>query len=225
MSETPDPDPNDPELLLPWLATGRLDPATTTRLDSLLATDEELRRRLGLVRDELGETVRLNEALGAPSTRAADALFRRIDADVAAPTPALRRARWSWLRGLLVQPNPRILGWAAAAAMLLILAQASGIALLLEQRGAPATYETASGPTPGASGGSYALIGFTPAATAAQIDALLQELHASIVDGPRGGGLYRVRISDATLDVAGLNAALARLRQNAGVIRLVLPSK
>ena len=43
--------------------------------------DPELARRFEAVREELGETIHLNETLGAPSARAMETLFAKIDAE------------------------------------------------------------------------------------------------------------------------------------------------
>src|SRR5262245_4612550 len=46
-----------------------------------LAEDGELARRYELVREELAETIQLNETLRAPSARAMEKLFAAIDAE------------------------------------------------------------------------------------------------------------------------------------------------
>jgi hypothetical protein len=46
-----------------------------------LAADAELARRYDLIRQELAETVHLNETLGAPSARAMKKLFAAIEAE------------------------------------------------------------------------------------------------------------------------------------------------
>ena len=71
------------EELLPWHAAGTLDPRDTQRVEAALAENPELARRYELVREELGETIHLNETLGAPSARAMAALFAKIDAEPA----------------------------------------------------------------------------------------------------------------------------------------------
>ncbi|MGB9066527.1 MAG: hypothetical protein WCC80_24545, partial [Pseudolabrys sp.] len=50
------------------------------------AEDSELARRYELVREELAETIRVNEMLGAPSARAMEKLFAAIDAKEASAT-------------------------------------------------------------------------------------------------------------------------------------------
>jgi hypothetical protein len=69
------------ESLLPWHAAGTLDRSDAERVERALAEDGELARRYELVREELAETIRLNESLGAPSARAMEELFAAIDAE------------------------------------------------------------------------------------------------------------------------------------------------
>ena len=71
------------EKLLPWHATGTLSPRDADRVEQALAGDRELARRYELVRQELAETLLLNETLGAPSARAMEKLFTAINAEEA----------------------------------------------------------------------------------------------------------------------------------------------
>ena len=71
------------EGLLPWHAAGTLGHRDTQRVEAALASDPELARRYELVREELAQTIHLNETLGAPSSRAMAALFAKIDAEPA----------------------------------------------------------------------------------------------------------------------------------------------
>ena len=81
------------ESLLPWHAAGTLDRSDAERVERALAEDGELARRYELVREELAETIRLNESLGAPSARAMEELFAAIDAEKErAPRTRLRRS-------------------------------------------------------------------------------------------------------------------------------------
>src|SRR5919107_5411011 len=75
--------PEDVELLLPWHAAGTLSRRDAERVEQALANDNELASRYELVREELGEAIRLNESLGAPSARAMQSLFAKIDAEPA----------------------------------------------------------------------------------------------------------------------------------------------
>jgi len=69
------------ESLLPWHAAGTLDRRDAERVERALAEDGDLARRYELVREELAETIHLNESLGAPSARAMEKLFAAIDAE------------------------------------------------------------------------------------------------------------------------------------------------
>jgi len=77
------PERQEIEELLPWHAAGTLSRRDAQRVEEALAQDPELARRYALVRDELGETIHLNETLGAPSARALEQLFAKIDAEPA----------------------------------------------------------------------------------------------------------------------------------------------
>ena len=71
------------ESLLPWYSAGTLNCRDAERIERALAADRELAQRFELVREELAETIRLNEMLGAPSERAMDKLFAAIEAEEA----------------------------------------------------------------------------------------------------------------------------------------------
>jgi hypothetical protein len=79
------------EALLPWHAVGTLSRGDADRVEQALANDRKLARRYDLVRQELAETIHLNETLGAPSPRAMEKLFAAIDATVGG-APRHRRA-------------------------------------------------------------------------------------------------------------------------------------
>src|SRR5262245_40828959 len=80
------------ESLLPWHAAGTLDRSDAEGVDRGLAEDGELARRYELVREELAETIRLNERLGAPSAYAMEKLF----AAHASPQHRSRRTAFPW---------------------------------------------------------------------------------------------------------------------------------
>jgi hypothetical protein len=79
------------EELLPWHATGTLSRRDVDRVEQALAADPELAQRYELVRQELAETTRLNETLGAPSARAMEKLFAAINAEEARAPRRRRR--------------------------------------------------------------------------------------------------------------------------------------
>src|SRR5918995_4827381 len=85
------PEREEIETLLPWHAAGTLSRRDAERVEQALASDAELARRYELVREELAETIHLNETLGAPSARAMQKLFAAIDAEEAR-APRRRRS-------------------------------------------------------------------------------------------------------------------------------------
>jgi hypothetical protein len=86
-----EPERHEIEALLPWHAAGTLSRREADLVERVLAGDSELARRYDLVRQELAETIHLNETLGAPSRRAMEKLFAAIDAEEAAAPRRQRR--------------------------------------------------------------------------------------------------------------------------------------
>jgi anti-sigma-K factor RskA len=220
---TQDREPDEIEALLPWHAAGTLSGDDAARVEAALARDHELARRYALVREELAETIRLNEALGAPSPRPLQRLMTQIDAEAAsgarsrAPLAFARR-----LEGLFVRLSPRTLAWSAVAAAVVILVQAGLLAaLFMGPRGQ--TYRTASVERASAPG-SYALVGFVPQASAADVTKFLETYKAAIVDGPRAGGLYRIQVGKAGLSRDELGKVIERMQRESAVVRFAAPT-
>src|SRR3989442_8106173 len=89
-----EPERHEIEELLPWHAAGTVSRRDADRVEQALAGDRELARRYKLVRQELEETIHLNETLGVPSARAVEKLFAAIEAEEAG-APRRRRRRIS----------------------------------------------------------------------------------------------------------------------------------
>jgi len=215
---------HDVEELLPWHAAGTLSRRDTQRVEQALAEDPELARRYALVREELGETIHLNETLGAPSARAMEALFAKIDAEPARK-PAVSLNLGARFSGFFASLTPRKLAWSASAGAFVLLLQAGVIANLVLIEPQQAHYETASAPlraplnsklrslTPQAEG-AFALVRFAPQASFDDINKFLEANKLSIVAGPVPGGLYKVRVSDSALPRDELGRIVTKLREN-----------
>lgn len=218
------------EELLPWHAAGTLSRRDAQRVEDALRIDPELARQFALVREEFSETIHLNETLGAPSSRAMDRLMTGIEAE-SGPARAPRFSLGAWLSETFAAASPRKLAWAGSAAAVIIALQAGLIgSLVLGDRdagtGAPrGGFETASRPATDATSGSFALIGFAPQATAADITRFLEANHLAVVDGPRAGGLYRVRIATAPLAKDEATKITARLAGESGIVRFIAPTQ
>ena len=230
------PPADDIELLLPWYAAGTLSPTEAKRVEEAIARDPALAERLALTREEMDEAIGLAESLPAPSPRARDRVFDRIAAmEEARPASlaemgraASTKVRESGFVGRLLELfsgfAPRQLAYAGIAAALLVVAQAGIIGTMLTDRGP--TYGTASGPG-GATAreGTFALVGFAPGVTLDRVAAVLTERGAAIVDGPRAGGLYRIRIAPKAVSNEERDRLLTRLREARDVVSSALPSQ
>jgi len=198
MNTANDGERRDIEDLLPWHAAGTLGRRDRERVEAALADDPELARRYELVREELAQTIHLNESLGAPSPRVMETLLAKIGAE-----PARRRRAsidlGARVREFFANLSPRTLAWSASAAALAIMLQAGLIAGFMLKQKSAGGYETASAPAETAGEGSYALIRFQPQASAADITQFLAANKLSIAGGPSAGALYRVRIATTKL--------------------------
>lgn len=208
------------ELLLPWYVTGKLDAADRARVEAFLATHPEMQRQLELTREEREQAILANEKVKAPSLGTIDQVMASV-AGKSRPAASARRV-WDMITNLLGGPAPGGVRWAAAAAVFLLLAQAAVIgALLIDRRSDP--YQVAGGKQAPA-GGTTLLVGFADQATAPAIAALLSEFDAQIIEGPKPGGMYRIRLGKAPATSADRDSIMRRLLARQDVIKLVLRS-
>jgi hypothetical protein len=200
---TMDKERDDLETLLPWHAAGTLNRRDAERVEKALANDRELLRRFNLAREELNETIHLNETLGAPSARAMEKLFALIDAEPARK-PKVSFDLAGRIAAFVAGFSPRTLAIAGAVGALAIVLQAGVITTGLIKHGAGT--EVASNkvvqPDLGlasadVSDGTLAAIRFAPKAEASQITAFLVTNKASMIDGPVAGGMYTIRLPES----------------------------
>lgn len=201
------------EALLPWHAAGTLSRSDARRVEEALASDPELARRYELVRDEFGETIHLNETLGAPSAHAMETLFRKIDAEPARK-PAVSISFSVRVAEFFASFSPRTLAYAGTAAAVAILLQAGIIATVLVKETKTGGYQTASAPSTDPGVGAFTLIRFAPQATQDDVTKFLEANRLSIASGPMAGGLYKVRVSMTTMPKADLAALAKKLQDN-----------
>jgi len=215
-----EPERHEIEALLPWHAAGTLSRRDADRVEQALAGDRELARRYDLVREELAETIHLNETLGAPSARAMEKLFAAIDAEEARSP---RRQRSFDLAGriseFLSSLTPRALAWSATAAAVAILLQAAVIAAIVVKEGAPSGPSLASAP----SEGSFAVVRFAPQATANDITNFLGAYKATVVEGPlnMGGQLYRIRLSETKLPKDEVGKIVRQMQEESKIVGFI----
>jgi anti-sigma factor RsiW len=222
MSTTMEDEREEIEALLPWFVTGKLAEAERARIERYLAAHPDVARQVALAREESAETIAGAESFGVPSRTSFDRLMAQIGQDERARaglmqrfTPYLERIA-DWIGGFSrVQ-----LGGLAVAAALLLAVQAVTVTYLMT--GGGVTYQTASGPSDIApERGTFALVSFKPTATVQEITAMLAELGAQVVDGPKAGGLWRVRLAAEPLPVADAQARIETLRAKSTVVGFV----
>jgi hypothetical protein len=216
-----EPERHEIESLLPWHAAGTLSRRDADRVEQALAGDRELARRYDLVREELAETIHLNESLGAPSARAMERLFAAIDAEEAR-SPRRQRSfdLGSRISEFLSSFTPRTLAWSATAAAVAILVQTAVItSILVKEQGAPGGPSLASAP----SDGSFAVVRFAPQATASEITNFLGAYKATVVEGPlnMGGQLYRIRLSETKLPQDEVGRIIREMQSDSKVVGFI----
>ncbi|HLN49700.1 MAG TPA: hypothetical protein VK251_09320, partial [Steroidobacteraceae bacterium] len=165
-----------------------------------------------LVREELAETISFNESLGVPSARCMDRLMAAIDAETTAARKrnsagAVAAQFSSFIAGF----SPRTLAVAASFAVAAIALQAFLLVSMATKPRAP--FETASVNPTVTGHGTFAMVRFAREASAGEITRFLEDYQATLVDGPKPGGFYRVRIAMKTLAKEELARIVSRMRQ------------
>jgi anti-sigma-K factor RskA len=216
-------EPTGIEALLPWYAAGTLRRRDRARVEDALRTDPDLVKHADLVREELAETICLNESLGVPSARAMDRLMAAIDDEAqAARKRASARAVAARFANFVASFSPRTLAVAASVAVLAIALQAFMLASMFTK--APAPLQTAGLNAEASGHGTFAMVRFAREASAAEITKFLENYQATLVDGPKAGGLYRVRIAVSSLAKEEFARIVSRMRQER-VVEFAGPSE
>jgi hypothetical protein len=214
-----EPERHEIEALLPWHAAGTLNRRDADRVEQALAGDRELSRRYDLVREELAETIHLNETLGAPSARAMEKLFAAIDAEEARSPRRQRSFDWaSRISEFLSGFTPRTLAWSATAAAVAILVQAAVITTVVVKDSVPGKFEVAN---KNSEGGSYLAVRFAPQATATEVTNFLGAYKATVVEGPKQFGMYTIRLSETKLPTDEVNKIIRQMQEESKIVSLV----
>jgi hypothetical protein len=214
------PERQDLEALLPWHAAGTLARHDSERVERALVNDRDLALQYDLVREELNETIHLNELLGAPSSRCMEKLFAAIEAE-GVKAPVRRSFDFAGrISEFLAGFAPRKLAWAASAAVVAIVAQG-------------AVLTTVAFKEPGAAVFDYGLqsyrsiddalvvIRFVPQATLGDITKFLDAHHAAVVDGPKKGQLYMIRLPVSGTDKPEMAKFAQRMRAESKIVEFI----
>lgn len=223
--ERHDARPDEPgriEALLPWYANGTLSAEEAAEVEAALAADPLLRAHLARIEDERVAAIESAEALPLPSSRMADRLFAEMAKDAPSTRPSWLAALFGRIGEQITSLSPPQLGLSAAAAALVLLVVGGALGGLVARHEVTGGYQTASGGTSVNPAGAYLLIAFQPTATAAEIEQIIGSVGGTIVDGPRAGGLYKLRIGDATMSEADRKATTDKLTAANGIVKLVI---
>jgi len=210
------PERQDIEALLPWHAAGTLSRRDSDRVERALASDRELARRYELVREELNETIHLNETLGAPSARAMEKLFAAIDAEA----PVAKKASFNFV-GRVVEFmssfTPRTLAYVGTAAAIALMVQAAVLTTVVVRDQGGATHELASHDN----GTQRAVVRFTANATFADVTRFLDANKATVVSGPNRGGMYDIQLAGSPMPEADFARVIQRMKAESRIIEFI----
>jgi anti-sigma-K factor RskA len=202
------------EMLLPWYAAGTLGGRTAAQVEAALAHDADLGRQYEFVREELTETIHLNESLGAPTARAGDRLAAALVAEAATTTSKNSTlARWRRWGGWLSELSPRALKWSATMAALALVLQAGLIVELSSVHRGAREPGIASFEESASAKDAYAYVRFAPEASSSEITKYLRGHRAQVVDGPRADGIYKIRVAAGALSEADVAEVVQDIRQ------------
>jgi anti-sigma factor RsiW len=209
------------EQLLPWYVTGKLDASERLEVENALEQAPGLRKQLEIIQSEIRETVSSNRAMPMPR---ADAT-QRFMASLQNSAPKRQAAGNTGLNGLLewltlhLASPPR---WAIATGILAIILQAGVIGTLVNEKQA-GRYQTASGGTTQQAAGTLVLARFADSASLAALSERLAKHGVTIVDGPKAGGMFTLRIGPENMATAERNQKIAALRAEVDIVVFIGP--
>jgi hypothetical protein len=206
------------EMMLPFYVTGQLDHAEANEIDDYLKHHPDVARQLDLIRAERESTAASNAIYASRPARSFDRVAAMIGKTPAQP---VRSAGWGldWIRRQFVMPSSPALGFVGAVAAIVILLQAATIGTLVVAQ-YPGIFGTAGG-NETVDAGTTVVVRFADDASAAAIADVLSGLGVKIIDGPRGGKLFTVRIGPKTMNESERERLIAALKARGDLIVFV----
>jgi anti-sigma factor RsiW len=207
------------EMMLPFYVTGQLDHAEADEIDEYLKHHPDVARQLDLIRAERESTAAGNAIYASRPARSFDRVAAMIGKTPAQPA---RSAGWGldWIKRLFAMPSSPTLGFVGAAAAIVILLQAATIGTLVVAQ-YTGIFTGASGGNGTVDAGTTAVVRFADDASAAAIADVLSGLGVKIIDGPRGGRLFTVRIGPKTMNESERERLIAALKARSDLIVFV----
>ena len=204
------------EALLPWYVSGKISSADKAKVEAYVTNHPEVRSHLSMARDEADDIFAANAQIEAPRG-ALDKLRASVASSPRARLHSVKASLIDKLGLFLSGLAPRQLAYAGISAALAIAVLGGSLGSLLSG-GQGAGYQTAAGPGASVAKGTFALVAFQPAAPAGTLSAYLAENKLTIVEGPKAGGIFRVRLSDEALSKDASAAAIAKLKGRADLV-------
>ena len=206
------------EMMLPFYVTGQLDHAEADEIDDYLKHHPDVARQLDLIRAERESTAAGNAIYASRPARSFDRVAAMIGK---APAQPARSAGWSldWIKRLFAMPSSPTLGFVGAAAAIVILLQAATIGTLVVAQ-YTGIFGTAGG-NETVDAGTTVVVRFADDASAAAIADVLSGLGVKIIDGPRGGKLFTVRLGPKSMSESERERLIAALKARSDLIVFV----
>jgi anti-sigma-K factor RskA len=208
-------EPQDVEELLPWYVTGRISREEARGVEAALNTMPDLAQKLANVQREREAIARGSEAVEPPPPENLQRLLQQVETtrQLRAPKAENASAGAAWIDALFGRRLVWQVAFAAACVGLVVM----GTQLYRPDAGTGFEVATGMG---GIDAGSRLIVTFQPAATSADIGALLTALDAVIVDGPKPGNAFVVQLP--TADPDKVSAAMGDMLAQKHLIQSVL---
>ena len=208
-------EPQDVEELLPWYVTGRVTREEARGIEAALKTMPDLAEKLAAVQRERDAVARGSEAVEPPPPENLQRLLQQVETMRQARVPKIEPAASGadWLASVF---GRRVVWQVAFAAACVAIAF---MGARLYEPGDSATFGTAAN-IAASDAGATLVVTFLPTAPNADMSALLTSLDAVIVDGPKPGNAYVLRLPSS--DPADVAAAMEKLVARKDLVQSVL---
>jgi anti-sigma factor RsiW len=207
------------EMMLPFYVTGQLDHAEADEINEYLKHHPDVAHQLELIRAERESTAAGNAIYVSRPARSFDRVAAMIGKAPAQPARAAGSGL-DWIKRLFAMPSSPTLGFVGAAAAIVILLQAATIGTLVVAQ-YTGIFTGASGGNGTVDAGTTVVVRFADDASAAAIADVLSGLGVKIIDGPRGGKLFTVRIGPKTMNESERERLIAALKARSDLIVFV----
>jgi anti-sigma-K factor RskA len=196
-------EPQDVEELLPWYVTGRVSREEAKGIEAALKTMPDLADKLAQVQREREAVARAAEAVEPAPPETLQRLLQQVETTRQRRVPRIDNRGETG--GRLKAAMGRSVVWQAAFAAACVAI----VALGAQMYNPPAPGELGLSTNINGAAGPTLLVTFQPEAQAGDIAALLANVNATIISGPKPGGAYIVQIpADQAGDIDDATATL-----------------